>query len=242
MEKLEIPSKTNKKSSTTWLDSTKRQLEVLNLPEVIDENWILTIDWLANAMWKKKEKKTLPNGKEIITISRDIKDLPQVYKIVDEANRKNNLSSNDLVTIDWACPGRLLTTITHALHPANVDVKYPQWWPNTKLPVTWFEMKENGKWQDLEFKVTENEGYTLVEFSLANPNINAQETIKSLIAPDVSTWKPVVISWRWPIAILTAIADAYAHKVPYVACFQPGTGNVVAISHSDVNLGTIIEN
>jgi hypothetical protein len=56
----------------------------------------------------------------------------------------------------------------------------------------------------------------------------------------VPTWKPVFISWRWPIAILTALSDAYAHKVPFVACFQPWTWNVVAISHSKTDLWTIL--
>lgn len=241
MTKLETPNKTNEKSSTTWLDSTKKQLEVLNLPEVIDENWILTIDWLANAMWLKKEKKTLPNGKEIMTISRKPHDLTHVFEIINKSENKNKLGKNDVVTIDWACPGRLLTTIAHALHPVNVAVKYPQWWPDAKLPVSWFEMWNEWEWKDIKFEVKELDDKTLVTFSLDNPNIDAKETINSLVAPKVPAGKPVIISWRWPIAILTAIADAYSHKVPYVACFQPGTGNVVAISHSKTDLWTIVD-
>jgi hypothetical protein len=56
----------------------------------------------------------------------------------------------------------------------------------------------------------------------------------------VPLWKPVFLSWRWPIAILTALSDAYAHKVPFVACFQPWTWNVVAISHSKTDLWTVL--
>lgn len=63
--------------------------------------------------------------------------------------------------------------------------------------------------------------------------------MESLVAPEVTKGKPVFISGRGPIAIATALAEAYAHRVPFVACFQPGTGRVVCISHSDVALGTI---
>ena len=226
------------------LEETKSQtaetLKTAKLPEVIDEKWVLTIDSLAKAMWMEKQLVKLPNGKEVMSLVRKPEQLPQVFEIVSKSEMKNKLWKNDVVTIDWACPGWLLTTIAHALHPVYVAVKYPQWWPDAVLPVSGFEMEDEWKWQDLKFDVKELEDRTEVTFSLENPNIDAQATINSLVAPKVPEGKPVYISWRWPIAILTALADAYAHRVPFVACFQPWTWNVVTISHSDTDLWTVL--
>ena len=234
----------NQTSNSVSLEKTKSETaEVLvaeKLPEVIDEKWILTIDWLAKAMWIEKQLVKLPNWKEVMSLVWKPEQLPQIFEIISKSEMKNSLWKNDLVTIDWVCPWWLLTTVAHALHPVCVAVKYPQWWPDAVLPVSGFEMEYEWKWQDLQFDVKKLEDRTEVIFSLENPNIDAQATINSLVAPSVSAGKPVFISWRWPIAILTALADAYAHKVPFVACFQPWTWNVVAISHSKTDLWTIL--
>lgn len=209
-------------------------------PEVIGEDGVLKIDTLSKALWMEKQLIKLPNGKEIMTYVWKPKYLPRVFEIINNSEVKNSLGKNDVVTVDWACPWWLLATITHALHPINVAVSYPQWWPDATLPVSWFEMNQEWKWKDLNFEIKELEDRTEVKFSLDNPNIDALATINSLVAPEVPSWKPVFISWRWPIAILTALSDAYAHKVPFVACFQPWTWNVVAISHSRTDLWTIL--
>ena len=209
-------------------------------PEVIGEDGVLKIDTLAKALWMEKQLIKLPNGKEIMTFVREPKYLPWVFEIINNSEVKNSLGKNDLVTVNWACPWWLLATITHALHPVNVAVNYPQWWPDATLPVSWFEMNKEWEWKELKFEVKKLEDRTEITFSLDNPNIDASATINSLVAPEVPSWKPVFISWRWPIAILAALSDAYAHKVPFVACFQPWTWNVVAISHSTTDLWTVL--
>jgi len=209
-------------------------------PEVIDENGVLKIDTLAKALGMEKELVKLPNWKEVMSLVRKPEQLPEVFQIINKSEVKNQLWRNDEVVVDGACPGWLLATITHALHPVNVSVKYPQWWPDAKLPVSWYETRGEWLWKDVKFEVKESEDRTDVIFFLDNPNINVEDTVNSLTAPEVPQWKPVFISWRWPIAILTALSDAYAHKVPFVACFQPWTWNVVAISHSDTDLWTIL--
>lgn len=234
----------NQTSKPVSFEETQKQtvetLATEKLPEVIDEKWGLTIDWLAKAMWMEKQLVKLPNWKEVMSLVWKPEQLPQIFEIVSKSEMKNRLWKNDLVTINWACPGWLLTAVAHALHPVCVAVKYPQWWLDAVLPVSGFEMEDEWKWQDLKFDVKELDDRTEVAFSLENPNIDAQATINSLVAPSVPAWKPVYISWRGPIAILTALADAYAHKVPFVACFQPWTWNVVAISHSDTDLWTVL--
>ena len=234
----------NQTEQNVWLETTKTEtletLQTEKLPEVISEDGVLTINWLAEALKLQKQLVKLPNGKEVMSLIRKPEHLPKVYEIISKSEVKNGLGKNDVVTIDWACPGWLLATITHALHPLSVAVKYPQWWPDAILPVSWFEMEDEWKWQDLKFDVKELDDRTEVNFSLDNPNIDTQATINSLVAPNVSVWKLVFISWRWPIAILTALSDAYSHKVPFVACFQPWTWNVVAISHSKTDLWTVL--
>ena len=244
MKNLEKLNSLNQTTKDVWLDTTKvetlKNLQTEKLPEVISEDWVLTINWLASALWMEKQLVKLPNWKEVMSLVWKSEQLSDVFQIISRSEMKNKLWKHDVVVIDWACPWWLLATITHALHPVNVSVKYPQWGPDAKLPVSGFEMQEQWEWKDIKFEVKEGEDRTEVIFSLENPNIDVEKTINSLVAPEVSHWKPVFISWRWPIAILTALSDAYAHKVPFVACFQPGTWNVVAISHSGTDLWTVL--
>lgn len=244
MANLEKLNDVEQASQKVSLDETKSQtvetLQTEKLPEVISEDWILTINWLANALGMQKQLIKLQNWNEVMSLVWKPEQLSQVFEIISKSEMKNKLWKNDVVVVDWACPWWLLATITHVLHPVNVSVKYPQWGPDATLPVSWFEMTEWWEWKDIKFDVKELEDRTEITFSLESPNIDAKETINSLVAPKIQSWKPVYISWRWPIAILTALSDAYAHKVPFVACFQPWTWNVVAISHGDTDLWTIL--
>lgn len=207
--------------------------------EVISETGILSIKWLATALGMAEELVTLPNGKEVMSLVRKPEHLPQVFELINKSQIKNSLGKNDVVTIDGVCPTRLLPTISHALHPVTTAVSYPQWGPDAKLPLSWAEMAGEWSAEWVKFSKEEDEEKTSISFELTNPSIDAVATLKSLIAPEVTAGKPVFISGRGPVAIATALAEAYAHRVPFVACFQPGTWRVVCISHSDTDLGTI---
>jgi CRISPR-associated Csx3 family protein len=99
-----------------------------------------------------------------------------------------------------------------------------------------------GQAKDVTLKVTETDDTIVVEFNLAQPTIDAAETVKGLIAPALpSQGKGVCVTGRGPVALAAALAEAYAHKVPYIANFVPGTGYVVSISHdAKFPLGTVI--
>lgn len=209
--------------------------------EIIDENGVLKISDLAKAVWLSPEKISLPNGKEIMSIVWKPVHLSQVFNIINKSKVKNTLGKSDLVTIDWACPTRLLPTISHALHPINTAVAYPQWWPDSILPLSGAEIEKDGTAEGVKFIVNEDEEKTSINFELTDASIDVEKAMQTLKAPEVTNGKPVFISWRGPIAIATALAEAYSHKVPFVACFQPWTGRVVCISHSDTKLGTIFE-
>lgn len=200
---------------------------------------IIGIEKLAAQLGMEKQSKTLPNGKVITAFEYVPAQLSAFFKAV-EAER-GELGREDVVTFDGGCPGWLLVCLSHAAHPANVEVKYPQGGPECELAVTGYQAQSVGSADGVEFKVTEGTEFTQVDFALTNPTLDLPKALQTLVAPVVPAGKPVRISGRGPIAILAALASAYAHTVPYVAAFQPGTGNVVAISHSDVALGTVLK-
>jgi hypothetical protein len=199
----------------------------------------ITITSIASTLNLAPVGKTLPNGKVVKAVEWAPSHLPAAFRAVEEA-RGGALGREDVVVFDGAAPGWLLACIVHAAHPANASVKYPQGGPDCVLPISGARMADSGYAEGVKFKVTENPDYTSVEFSLANPSIDVAAALATLLAPEVPAGKPVRISGRGPIAILAALASAYAHLVPEVAAFQPGTGNVVAISHGGSPLGTVV--
>ena len=204
------------------------------------KNFNLSVEALAVENGMNKETVNLPNGKSKLDYVWKPSQLVQVFSMCEAKRAAQQLGKGDLVLIDGSTPTWLLPTLSHAFHPADSAVKYPQGGENCALPISGTQAEGGGSAIDLTFKVTVGETETVVEYGLAKPSIDGPKTLASLIAPAVPAGKPVKITGRGLIAIAAALAEAYAHKVPWVACFQPGTGFVVAISHSDVQLGTIV--
>jgi hypothetical protein len=202
---------------------------------------VITIATIAQSLNLQPEDVNLPNGKVVKSIVWRPDHLPQVFEVCDGFRREMGVGKNDLVVIDGVGPSWLVPTVTHAFHPTSTAVSYPQGGPGATLPISGTQIDGAGSATDVSFTVTEGESETVVEFNLTSPQIDALATIASLVAPTLSHGKPVKITGRGPTAIAAALAEAYAHVVPYVALFQPGTGFVVAISHSDVQLGTVFQ-
>lgn len=216
-------------------DMLHSMLETLESEKKID------IEQLAFLLWKQKEDLTLPNWKTVQTINWNPSELSSVFFAVAKLAKTSWLSDKDLVNINGAGPAWLVATISHALHPSYPTISYPQGGPDAKLPLSGATVEWEWKADELKFSVSENDEYTLVEFTITaeGGNLwNVLETVQSLSAPEVSLWKPVYITGRWPIAIAVNLAEAYAHKVPFVALFQPWTGYVSAISHGNTKLWT----
>lgn len=203
----------------------------------------VSIKELADAMGLKEVEKTLPNGRIIKTIQWLPSHLPELYKLVEtEILKDGKLGKFDLAVIDGACPTWMLPTLSHACHPVNTAVKYPQGGKDAKLPVSGTLREGAGFGENLGFEVNSKGGCTVVQFSLAAPQIDLPKTIASLKAPEVEPGKPVFITGRGPIAIAASLAEAYAHCAPFVANFQPGPGYVVSISHdAKTPLGTKVD-
>lgn len=202
---------------------------------------IIKISEIAAALNLNPEKVTLPNGKEVISIVWKPEHLANTFEYCNKQRKESGLGKNDVAIIDGACPTWLLPTISHAFHPTMTAVAYPQGGPDATLPLSGAQCEGTGSAEDVAFKVTEGENETTVEFSLTAPSIDAAKTIASLVAPAVPVGKTVKITGRGPVAIACALAEAYAHIVPAVYCFQPGTGFVCCISHSSSTLGTVLK-
>ncbi len=201
----------------------------------------IKIDDIAAQLGLEPVDTTLPNGRIVKQLQWRPDQLPQVFDLVNKTREQSGLGKNDSVTIDGMCPTWLLPTISHAWHPTSTAVKYPQGGPDAKLPLSGVTMEGEGKGENINFKVEEKDDHTFVEFSLATPQIDLQKTLQTLVAPAVQEGKAVHITGRGPIAIAASLAEAYAHKVPYVANFQPGVGFVVSISHDDKHpMGTVL--
>jgi CRISPR-associated Csx3 family protein len=195
---------------------------------------------VASALGLSPEKVTLPNGREVMSIVWKPEHLEDVFRHCDNLRQELKIGRNDVVVVDGVCPTWLLPTITHAFHPSQTAVKYPQGGPDATLPISGALVEGEGTGTDVSFTVKEEDDATVVEFALSSPQVDAEAVVKSITAPNVPHGKPVRITGRGPIAIAATLAEAYAHKVPAVSCFQPGTGHVTCISHSDEQpLGTV---
>jgi len=201
---------------------------------------IVKISEIAATLNLQPVEKTLPNGKTVKSIEWSPSHLTAVYDVCNKMREDSGLGKNDVVVIDGGCPTWLLPTVSHAFHPTMTAVAYPQGGPDAALPLSGAQCEGTGTAANVSFKVTEDENETTVEFSLSAPSIDAAKTLASLVAPAVQNGKAVKITGRGPIAIACALAEAYAHTVPAVYCFQPGTGFVCCISHSSTALGTVL--
>ncbi len=202
---------------------------------------VLKIESLAKALQLEPSDITLPNGRTVRQIQWKPEHLPSVFTLVDQIRHDSGLGKNDVVDIDGVCPTWLLPVISHAWHPVATAVQYPQGGPGARLPISGTRTEGVGAGKDLSFKVEARGGHTLVEFSLTAPQIDAIATLQSLVAPEVPQGIPVRVTGRGPIALAAALGEAYAHRVPYVAHFQPGIGFVVSISHDSAHpIGKIL--
>lgn len=203
----------------------------------------ITINDIATLIGLKESEKELPNGRKIKTIEWSPQNLEPAYKAVDGLRSEAGLGRNDCVTIDGGSPTFVLPTVSHAFHPTYTAYNMPQQTGDKiAVPLSGAGVEGEGAGQDLSYEITEKDDYVVVEFKLDKPQIDVMETVKTLKAPEVPNRKGVCITGRGPVAIATALAEAYAHKAPFVANFVPGTGYVVSISHdSSKPLGTVIK-
>lgn len=192
---------------------------------------VVSIKNIATRVGLVEAETELPNGKVVMALTWTPGHLPRVFETCNKLREELGVGKSDVVIIDGGCPTWLLPTVSHAFHPTASAVRFPQGGPDVVLPVSGVQIDGAGAGADIEFKVEEGDEFSLVTFNMTKNEIDAPVTLASLVAPAVTFGKAVRISGRGPIAIAAALAEAYAHRVPSVACFQPGTGFVTCISH-----------
>jgi CRISPR-associated protein Csx3 len=91
----------------------------------------------------------------------------------------------------------------------------------------------------INFKMTENEKFSLIEFELEGGAMTPFE-LAELNPPTVNPRKGVVLSGRGPIWLYATLAHHY-HATLWVGCYDPRVGGVVTQTHSpDYNVGQIV--
>jgi len=85
----------NRTAIDVSLDETKIQateaLLTKKMPEVIREDGVLTINWLAEVMWMEKQLLKLPNSKEVMSLVWKPAQLEEVFNIINKSEMKNRL-------------------------------------------------------------------------------------------------------------------------------------------------------
>lgn len=85
----------NRTAIDVSLDETKIQateaLLTKKMPEVIREDGVLTINWLAEVMWMEKQLLKLSNSKEVMSLVWKPAQLEEVFNIINKSEMKNRL-------------------------------------------------------------------------------------------------------------------------------------------------------
>jgi CRISPR-associated Csx3 family protein len=196
---------------------------------------VLSIAGLAEALGKSLQERELPNGKVIKQLLWEGNDLIEIAKLLH--NRINDLPK--IVKIDGAAPAWLATGIVHECHPRMAALNSPDGY----IEVEGHRARGNGE-GPVGFSVRPHateEGWTVVEFTL-DPSVPLDpKCLGEVVPPELPMGAKVVISGRGPNWLVASIAMGYHGRTAAVACFQPGTGSTVCMTHTaSIALGSIV--
>lgn len=201
-------------------------------PDTYKGDNMIIINELAEAIGKKQEQITLPNGRIVSSIKWDGSDLPIISRYL------HNAYMGQVVKIDGAAPAWLVAAITHELHPSEVELNSPDGYVRVGC------QKPNHDFggTNLEFVATREGSKLTVMCQQKDPSIPLSPAdLWSVTPPDCQMGDIVVLSGRMPNWLTASLAMSYHGKAKAVACFQPGVGSTVCWTHSqDVALGSMI--
>lgn len=200
----------------------------------LSDQGVLSIAALAIELGKSEIERTLPNGKVVKQLTWDGEDLVAIAELLHH----RSVELPPVVKIDGAAPAWLVSALVHECHPRQAALNSPDGF----VDVTCRRARGNG--EGLEFVVRPHataEGWTVVEFKL-NPSVPlAPADLATIAPPALPMGAKVVISGRGPNWLLASLAMGYHGTTKAVACFQPGTGSTVCMTHSsEVGLGAVI--
>ncbi len=195
---------------------------------------VLSIPSLATELGKTEIERELPNGKKIRQLVWEGQDLVSIADLLHH----RSVEMPAVVKIDGAAPAWLVSALTHECHPRNVQLNSPDGY----VDVVCRKARNNG--EGLEFAVRPHataEGWTVVEFKL-NPSVPlAPADLTNIVPPELPMGAKVALTGRGPNWLVASLVMGYHGRTKAVACFQPGTGSTVCMTHSaEVPLGSVI--
>jgi CRISPR-associated Csx3 family protein len=203
------------------LNITSTKEKVMN---GIIENGILSIAKLAENLGIAKNDRGQYTWKGF--------DLPRVADVLH--NRVAEMP--EVVKVDGAAPAWLVAAIAHECHPMEVELNSPDGYIRVGC------RKPEGNGMGIAFNVSEREdGWVGVEAVLDPSKPLAPSALTEIAPPLLPMGSKVILSGRIPNWLMASLVISYHGGTKAVACFQPGTGSTVCMTHStDVELGTLI--
>jgi len=200
----------------------------------IVQDAVLDISELAGTLGKKEKDITLPNGRTFSSISWEGADLPKISSLLH--NDSANLP--EVVKINGRAPAWLVTALAHECHPKAVALNSPDGY----IGVGCQKPAKKASGENLEFKVEDMGDCVRVTCQQENPDLPLDpQDLDSVVPPEVPMGSIVVLSGRMPNWLVASLAMSY-HGVKAVACFQPGVGATISITHSSqIRLGSLIK-
>lgn len=197
----------------------------------------LGIDSVAEMIGKKPEDIVLPGREPIKSLNWKPEELPAVYNALQRITERGGS-----FVIDGRAPQFLVVNILHALHPNKVAVADSKV-EGGMVGISGINYPKGEGSGPLPWVVTEDfQGGTLVEYAKDEFTIISSEKLGEVIPPETKPGKPVFLSGKTSNWASAEIALSYAHVVPAVYLYQPGTGFICVVSHSiEHKLGSVIE-
>lgn len=202
-----------------------------NMKDYMNEG-VLEITGLAKALSKEEVERELPNKKIIKQIVWEGSDLVEIAKLL----HNNSVNMPEVVKINGAAPAWLVSALTHECHPRCVELNSPDGYIGVN------GRKARGNGEGIDFTVENREdGWTQVTFALDPSKPLSPDMLNVIAPPQLPMGSKVILSGRGPNWLVASLVMGYHGTTKAVACFQPGTGSTVCLTHSaEVELGSII--
>lgn len=197
-------------------------------------NTVLTVDGIAAQIGKAKEERKLPNGQDVMQMCWRGDDLCSLAEKV-----YNGISATPgKYVLDGPAPAWMGLAFVHGCHPQAVCLNDPRLGP-VEIVGRKPSYTTEGEGKNLKFTVNETEDFTLVEFEIVGGTFDVAD-LEAVRAPKANQMKGIVLSGRGPNWLVAQIGMAY-HTTRWVACWQPGQGATVAMTHHpERKLGELI--
>jgi hypothetical protein len=132
--------------------------------------------------------------------------------------------------------------ILHALHPNRVAVADSKV-EGGMVGISGTNYPKGEGSGPLPWKVTEDfQGGTLVEYAKDQFTIVDVKKLSEIVPPKTEPGKPVFLSGKTSNWASAEIGLSYAHVVPAVYLYQPGTGFICVVTHSvEHKLGSVVK-